>query len=285
MRKFIYIAIVFSVFIFYSCSTKYLYPELVEFSEATDLIGKNVIYSFEKLQEEEMNLRIAQVVKNDSIKPSDLEPHVLTFEHLEIRKELIRYIINYTKLLASIFRVDSRKEISDSVNVVKKNLDTINKNHDDFLSKSEMGIISTIAAAIPEALTYAKKRSSVLKIMKQNQKLLKKIIQKLKGEIELTKLLIDNYYSRQFRLRVAEQWPEKESKREKIAKLGVKIIKNKNKINIILTDLIEAISYIPKTHKELMISLKTHKTTPRSLRDLINFAYRMKELYRDFSEQ
>ena len=284
MKKILYLLYVLSIFLLAECSTKYMYYELSDFSDATETIGNNIIYCFEKMQEEEMNLRVAQVIKENSIKPSDLVPRVLTFSHLETRKNLIKYLINYTRFLASIFKNEYRDEILKNAKTVHSNLEVINNNHSHFLSKKEMGIISTIAAALPEALTYSKKRQVVLNIMNQNQKLMEKIINKLKKEMEYSQIQINNFYARQFLLGVEEKWPEKESKREKYAKIGLKIIKNKNKINIIMTELIKGISTIPPAHKELIVSIRKHLTPLNALKDLINYSYRIKELYRDFTK-
>ena len=205
MKKYLLIILSFFIFLFNTCSTKYMYPELSDFSDATDLIGKNIIYIFEKFQEEEMNLRVAQLVEKNSIKPEDLEPKVLTFQHLETRKSLIKYLVKYTRLLVTVFKKDYRKEIIENSKDVKSSLEEISENHKNFLSKKEIGIISTIAAAIPEALTYSKKRKVVKKIMRQNQILLEKIIGKLEGEMNSLQKVIQNFYDRQFILMVKKK--------------------------------------------------------------------------------
>jgi hypothetical protein len=278
MKKVLYYLIIISVIFLSNCSSGFLNPGFDHFTQATELIGKNVIYSFEKLQEEEMNLRVAEATKLESIKPSDLEPRVLTFEHLERRRELLEYLVKYTQLLATIFEDSKKDDILESASRVNENLRRISQNHDDFLTPREIGIFSALAAAIPQALTYAKKRSVVLKIMKDNQSLINKIASKLKQEMELTRTMINNFYDRQFMNRVALQWPDKETKREKIAKLGVKILSNKNRINIILNDVINALKIIPKIHAELRTSLKTHSSPVRALNDLLDTGYRIKEL-------
>lgn len=284
MKKILYYLIIVPVFFLANCSTRFLNPGFDHFNKATELIGKNIVYSFEKLQEEEMNLRVAEAVKLESIKPSDLEPKVLTFAHLERRKELIDYLVKYTELLASIFEDSKKENILENAERVNENLKRINQNHDDFLTPREIGVMSTLAAAIPQTLTYKKKRTVVLKIMKDNQSLIKKITNKLKKEMELTRIMINNFYDRQFMKMVALKWPDKETQREKIAKTGVKILINKNKINIILNDVINALKIIPRIHAELRTSLKTHSSPVRALNDLLESGYRIKELYHEFSE-
>jgi glutaredoxin-related protein len=119
--------------------------------------------------------------------------------------------------------------------------------------------------------------------MKEMQPLLEKISKKFKGEVEAIKILIDSYYLKQF-MSIADKWPDKESKRLKYSKLGIKIIRKRNKMKIILNDLINAIDYIPKTHKELRKSLKNNKNPIYGLKELINFAYRIDETYKEFSK-
>jgi hypothetical protein len=266
-----------------SCSTTYLETGFSKFNEATDVIGKNVVYSFERLQEEEMALRVAEAVGRESIKPSDLEPRVLTFAHLETRKELIRYLVNYSELLVSVFEADEKKDIMENAGAVGENLQTISQNHEDFLTGHEIGIMAAIAGAIPEALTAGTRRKTVLKFMNRNQPLLEKVAEALKAEMEATRIMVNNFFDRQFRMTIAEKWPKKESGREKLAKNGVKILINRNQVNLIILDVIRAIGLIPKVHEELKKSLKTHDTPIRILRDLVDYAFRIKALYREFA--
>ncbi len=83
------------IFLSISCSTKYMSPRLEDFSDATDLIGKNIIYALEQLQTEEINVLIEDLTKLESIKPDDFKTKVLTNEKLQVRKELVNYIVNY----------------------------------------------------------------------------------------------------------------------------------------------------------------------------------------------
>lgn len=267
-----------------NCSTKYMSPRLNDFSDATDLIGKNIIYALEQLQVEEINILIEDLIKLESIKPEDFKAKLMTNERLEIRKELVKHIVDYTNLLKSIFDKDYKSTITKNTDIFNENLDSIRINHEGFLTKKEQGLLTTIVQALPEALSYSKRKGSTLKIMKEMQPLLEQIATKLKEEMESVKVLIDTYYLKQFMKNVADMWPDKENKRLKYSKLGLKIIKKRDKIKIILDDLINAIDYIPKTHKELRKSLKDNNNPVFGLKELINFAYRINETYKEFSE-
>ena len=173
MKKIIIFLLLIYVFIFSTCcSYRYLNKPFREFNAAADLIGKNTIYAFEQLQEEEILLRISEAVKKEEIKPSDLELRVLTAAHLETRKELIKYIVNYTELLESIVIKDYRRDIEKNSKKVNDNLENISVTHDNFLSRKEIGIISSLSFAIPEALTSIKNRDFIFKLMKQHDPLL-----------------------------------------------------------------------------------------------------------------
>ncbi len=283
-KKLINIFIIIASFLLtISCSTKYMSPRLDDFADATDLIGKNIIYTYEQLQAEEINILIEDLTKLDSIKPDDFLPKVLTFEKMQIRKELIDNIINYTNLLKSIFDKDYKNSIIKNTEIFNKNIDSISINHKGFLTKKEQGILTGIIQAVPEILTYTKRKNYTLNIMKEMQPLIEKIAKKLKEETESVRLLIDTYYLKQF-MRVADKWPEKESKRLKYSKIGVKLAKKRYKIKVILDDLINAIDYIPKTHKGLRNALKNNNNPVYGLKELINFAYRINETYKEFAE-
>ena len=112
MRKIILIILLIYLILSACCSYRYLNRPLSDFSGAADLIGKNTLYIFEQLQEEEILLRIAESTKKERLKPSDLEPKVITTAHLELRKVLIEYIVNYTKLLESVIIKEYEKNIT-----------------------------------------------------------------------------------------------------------------------------------------------------------------------------
>ena len=285
MKKIIVILFLILIVLTTCCSYKYLHRPFREFSDSTDLIGKNTIYVFEQLQEEEILLRIAESIRKERLKPSDLEPKVITTEHLELRKLLIEYVVDYAELLESVIIKEYNKDITNNAKKVHDNLENISINHYEFLSKNEIGIMSSLAVALPEALTAARNRRFILKLMKQNDSLLEKTTAVLKEELESTKEMINNFYSRQFLLTAAEPWPDTESKREKYAKIGAKILDRRREINVILADLIKAVDTIHPTHQRLMKFVKTNKGPLRTLASLVNYAARVEAMYLDFSEK
>ncbi len=267
-----------------SCSTRYIGPEFYKFKQATELLGKNIVYIFAELMNEEMELLRVAAVKKDTVKPQDFEPSILNVQQIELRKELIRYITNYTGLLLEVFEYDNAEEIKKKVHQTQVNLDSINKNHNNFLTEKETGIITTITGAITEAVNYTRKREVVLSLMKNNQKILDKIIPKLKDELKITQLILKNIFNRQFLEAVESLWPQKINQRVKYSKIALKIIQRKNKINIILQDLIKAIDIIPMTHLELYSNLKNHQNIYRRLSEFVNFSYRIQQNYAKYAK-
>ncbi len=285
MRKILLIILLIYLILSACCSYRYLNRPFSDFSGAADLIGKNTLYIFEQLQEEEILLRIAESTKKERLKPSDLEPKVITTAHLELRKVLIEYIVNYTKLLESVIIKEYEKDIAGNAKKVNDNLKNISVNHYEFLSPKETGIMTALAAALPEALTAVRNRQFVLKFMKQHDPLIKKLTAVLQDELESTRQMLNNFYSRQFLVTAVEPWPGAQAKREKFAKLGAKILDRKRKINVILDDLIKAVAIIHPTHQKLLAFVKTNKGPLRTLTGLVNYAARIEARYIDFSKE
>lgn len=283
MKKLIILLFILHLLFSAGCSYKYLNRPFGEFSASTEAIGKNTVYAFEQLQEEEINLRIIEAVEKDNLQPADLEPRVITARHLALRKKLIDYIVDYVKLLQAIVTADYSGDITKNAKKVYDNLQSINSTHGDFLSKNELGVMSTLTAGLPEMLAAARSRKFLIHFMKQNGPLLKKIAAVLAGELAATKEMIDNFYSRQFILTCAEPWPEAAAKRGKYAEAGANILARKRRIDAILDELAGAIPAIPETHEQLMGYVKKDKAPLRSLAALINFAARVEALYTTFS--
>ena len=284
MKKIILIVLLIYFVLTTGCSYRYLHRPFSDFSGAADLIGKNTVYVFEQLQQEEILLRIAESTKKERLKPADLEPKVITTAHLELRKVLIEYIVNYTKLLESVSIKEYEKDIAANAKKVHDNLQNISSNHYEFLTSKETGIMTTIAAALPEALTAVRNRQFMLRFMSRHDPLIKKLTAVLCDELESTRQMLNNFYARQFLLTAAEPWPEAQSKREKFAKLGAKILDRKRKINVILDDLIKALAIIHPSHQKLLAFVKTNKGPLRTLTGLVNYAARIEAMYIDFSE-
>ena len=98
---------------FTGCSTIYMKQSFTDFSKSTKTIGKNTTYCFEQLFDEEINTRIAESSKKNAMTQEQLEPKVLTWSQLEIRKKLMEYITNYVKLLESVVIIDYQKDMEE----------------------------------------------------------------------------------------------------------------------------------------------------------------------------
>jgi len=151
-----------------ACSAGFISSGFEDFSDATDVLGKNVEYVMEQSRAEELNLRSAESLAKDNISLSDFQPKIVTMSHLESRKELIKYLTGYTRLLASLINSGKQSEFREQAIRVYGNIRAINTNHQGFLNDEEQGMIAACAAAIPEALTSAKRRGMILKIGKNH---------------------------------------------------------------------------------------------------------------------
>ncbi|MEN8154817.1 MAG: hypothetical protein ABFR75_12430 [Acidobacteriota bacterium] len=284
MKRYIVTLILLAlIFIMYGCSTAYINPRLDDFHDATETVGDSVIKIFSELQSEEMNLIAEKAVNKQRISPGDLEPGVFTFKYMRVRKELVGSIVNYTKMLSALFETDHREELKKYTKIVEENLNMVSAGNPGLFREKEKGFISAISLAIPEALSYAKKRKFILKMMKNVQPLIKKISEKLADELLSAKILADNFYLRLFREKVAEQWPEKISKRLKYSKLGVQIVRKKRRTSRFIEEVIKALKMIPATHLKIRESLEKNKNVYFALKELINYGYRVRKSYEKFS--
>lgn len=287
MKRIILILLIILIWLctFTGCSTAYLKQPFKDFSDSTKKIGKNTGYCFEQLFEEEINTRIAESFKKDTINPSLLEPKVLTWNQLELRKEFINYLVNYTDLLESIIIKDYTKDISKNAQQVKKNIESMPIIHNSLLKKRVSTLSFSIYSALAETLTASARRAFILKIMYQHQPILEMVIEKLKQELETTQQLINNFFERQFIYMVILRWPTKESSREKYAKIGAKILERKREINSMLKEVIQAVELIPRTHQQLIKSVKDNQGPGQTLYQLINASARLAEMLEEFSDE
>lgn len=263
---------------FTGCSTVYMKQSFTDFSKSTKTIGKNTTYCFEQLFEEEIKTRIAESSKKDAMTQEQLEPRVLTWSQLELRKELMEYITNYVKLLESVVKIDYQKDITKNAKKIRDNLEYISTHH-DFIDKKEIAVLSSFSTSLVEALTSSARRAFLIGVMNRHQPLLELTVQKLISELQTTQMMINNFFDRQFLFQVSLPWPAKETSREKYAKIGVKILDRKREINSLLLEVIKALDFIPLTHEEMIRLLKFNDTQIRTLDQLSNFGAKLEEMY------
>ena len=285
MKRILLIIILFILLFctFTGCSTVYMKQPFKDFSSSTKTIGKNTTYCFEQLFAEEINTRIAESSKKDAMTQKELEPKVLNWSQLEIRVKLMEYITNYVKLLESVVIIDYQKDITKNAKQIQDNLKYISTHH-DFIDKKEIAVLSSFSTSLVEALTSSARRSFLIKIMNKHQPILEMTVKKIISELQTTRLMINNFFDRQFLFQVTMPWPAKETSREKYAKIGVKILDRKREINSMLQQVIKALDLIPLTHKEMIRLLKYNDTQIRTLDQLSNFGARLEEMYMKYAK-
>ena len=282
--KRILLILIICVFTFTGCSTIYMKESFTDFSNSTSTIGKNTTYCFEQLFSEEINTRIVESIKKEAMTQEELEPGVLTWSQLELRKELIKYITNYVKLLESVVIIDYQKDIYNNAEQTRENLEYIGTNH-DFIDKKEIAVLSSFTTGLVDALTSSARRAVLIKLMNQHQPVLEMTVQKLISELQTTQLMMNNFFDRQFLLQVSLPWPDKEANREKYAKIGVDILEQKREINSLLQEVIKALDFIPRTHEAMNRLLKYNDNPLRTLAQLSGFGAKLEEMYMEIADE
>lgn len=281
--KRILLILIICVFTFTGCSTIYMKESFTDFSNSTSTIGKNTAYCFEQLFSEEINTRIVESIKKEAMTQEELEPGVLTWSQLELRKELMKYITNYVKLLESVVIIDYQKDIYNNAEQTRENLEYIGTNH-DFIDKKEIAVLSSFTTGLVDALTSSARRAVLIKLMNQHQPVLEMTVQKLISELQTTQLMMNNFFDRQFLLQVSLPWPDKEANREKYAKIGVNILERKREINSLLQEVIKALDFIPRAHAEMIRLLKYNDSPLRTLHQLSSFGAKLEEMYMEIAD-
>ncbi|MCK4888979.1 MAG: hypothetical protein KAS97_03550 [Candidatus Aminicenantes bacterium] len=284
MKK--YSSILLFIFIIMSsgCSTKYMGAGLNDFHKSSELIAESMTGVITEIIDQEMELRAERSVIKSSITASDLEPVILTFNNLRLRKELVNCLVEYSGLLKALLDKDHITFVREYGEDLRESLNNINTSDPGLVSKEAGGIISTIITMVPEGVTFMKKRKFALKLMGEMQKVIDKVSVKLKEEINSLKLLAPNLYTRLFREKIENKWPDKKEKRLKYALAGVKIIKKRERFGLLVDDLIKIMDIFPVEHKRLMDSFRKSGGTLIGLNELLNYSLRLKNNYDLFSK-
>jgi len=276
---FIFIAIVSS-----GCSTKYMGTGLDDFHRSSEIISKSLAGVITEIIDQDMELRAQRSVTKSSITASDLEPVILTFNNLRLRKELVNCLVEYSGLLKALLENAHTSSVREYGEGLRDSLRNIYTSDPGLISKETGGIISTIITMVPEGVTFMKKKKFALKLMGEMQKVIDKVSVKLKEEINSLKLLAPNLYTRLFREKVENKWPDKKEKRLKYALTGVKIIKKRERFGSLVDDLIKIMDIFPVEHKRLLDSFRKSGGTLIGLNELLNYSLRLKNNYDLFSK-
>ncbi len=271
------------IFSLTGCSLKYKGSGLKDFHRSSELIGESLTGVYSVIINENMGLRAEKSIENGSITVEDLEPDIIAFENLKLRKEVTNCLVEYSGLLLAIFDRDHTNSVKEYGDALRKSLKNIHSYFPDVITKEVAGTISTIVTMVPERITFLKKRKFAVKLMGEMQGVLDKVFKKLREEIISLKLLAPNLYTRLFREKVEKKWPEKKEKRFKYALMGVKIIKRRERFDELVNDLLRIIEMVPMEHRKLRTHLVGGKgSVITGLSDLLDFSVRVKNSYNLF---
>ncbi len=284
MRKYNSILLFLFIIVTVGCSTKYMGAGLNDFHKSSELIAESLAGVITEIIDQDMELRAERSVIKSSITASDLEPVILTFNNLRLRKELVNCLVEYSGLLNALLDKDHITFVREYGEDLRESLNNINTSDPGLVSKEAGGIISTIITMVPEGVTFLKKRKFALKLMSEMQKVIDKVSIKLKEEVNSLKLLAPNLYTRLFREKVENKWPDKKEKRLKYALAGVKIIRKREMFGLLIDDLIKIMDIFPAEHKRLMDSFRKSGGTLIGLNELLNYSLRLKNNYDLFSK-
>ncbi len=266
-----------------ACTTRHINPELAYFAESTQVIGKNSAAIFKQFQQEELNMLAHSLTSQTHVKPSDFDPKSMTDTRLSLRQDICNHLYNYAQLLQTLLQRDHSKTIRSNSYLFYQNIQAINRNHKNFLTDREIGILTTLTMSLQQVVSFAQKKKITSKIMRNMQPILEKTIRSLVQEIESIRIIYNNYYLQTMMNQISEKWPDKVSKRLSLSKKGVKLNLKKRKMDQLIEHTIPALELIPSIHKQLILQLSHPAQPVQALSDLIDFSYRISETYREFS--
>ena len=279
--------------IFNGCSTLDYKTSFENFNTSTASLSKNTQYCFDQLFLEEIDTRIAESLRKETFKPEDIEPQVLSWSQLQLRKELISSINTYAKLLTSLVIKDYQKEIYSNAASVKTSLEIINSYQEtamerpafEGLDTKSISIFTTLVTGITEAITETGRRTFLNKIMSHYQPIIESLSQKLITEMETSASMIDNFYERQFLITVTIPWPDKEAGRDKFAKLGAAVLDRKRKIDTMIKEVINTLELLPVSHRQLWDLVRYKKEPLSALVQLTAAAGRLEAMYDNYAKE
>lgn len=261
-----------------ACVGGSLNPRLVEFSSSTIGVEEAVINIYNEMQSLEIEVRGEESTEKSSVSPENFKPKVFTFSTLKQREELMRALSDYSKSLLLIFE-GNNSEITKNMELIKESFDSISARHPGLITKGEKGIIVTLSTAIPRALTAAKRRILMIKVMKKMQNIINKISYKLIAELESSSLLADNFFNRLFKERVEKRWPDKNIKRVKYSVMAVKLLKKSYLLRKRSSAVIKTLELLPKAHLAILRSINLKKDALNGIRDFIEYVYKLRKNY------
>ncbi len=265
------------------CSAKYTGSGLDDFRRSSELLEDTMTLLFSEVIDGDMELRAESSIEKNSISASDLEPVIMSYENLRVRKDLLDSLVVYSRLLKAFFKKDHTSDVREYGEELKENLIGINSSLPDTIPNGAAGIITSMISMAPESITFARKKKFSVKLMREMQNVIKNVTGKLRDEINSLQLLVPNLFTRLFREKVEKRWPDKKDKRVKIALTGVKIIKKREKLMELTNGLLKALEMLHSEHRELTLQLGGKGNNLTGFTDLLNFCINLKNNYDVFT--
>jgi len=257
------------------CSAGYMGSGLNDLHRSAGILDKSLEGVITEIISRDMELRAEKSAARTSIQVSDLEPASLAFAHLNLRRELTGCLAEYTGLLKAFFERDHSASAADYGKALRESLDQIRSDYPALISNEAGSLIASVISAVPEGLTFTRKRKYALKLMAAMQDVIGKVTVKLTEEVTSLRILAPNLYARLFREKVEKKWPDNEEKRVKSALTGVKIIKQREKFIALADDLINVLEILPSAHRKLMDAFRKNGGRLTGLTDLMTVSLRL----------
>lgn len=279
MRKYVWVLVIFTIITGAAgCSARYRGKGLDDFHKSSELLSRSLAGVYSEIIEGDMELRAEKSAEMSSITEKDLEPVMVSYQNLRAREGLAESLVIYARFIRNFLSDDHSAALRESGEELVSSLQQIRDTNPGLSPGKAGGILATLISMGPEGYSRLKKRKTALRIMEEMQKVLEMVSRQLNEEVGALRQAAPLLFTRLFRERVENNWPEKKEKRVKAAMAGVKIIRRRELFLKVTGDLIRILEMVPNEHRKLIRGLRRGDGTA-GLTDLLNFSVRLKRNY------
>ncbi|GEM_PF-2279898 len=227
------------------------------FSRMSERLENQLQEVYQEVLDAEWELRYRESRSLAQVNADDLEPRVFSEARRRNREVAGAYLATYAELLQSLVKQDSLEALDRQAEQVRKDLSGLQLGDRPWISPAGAAIAAGLVSTIPHAVRGIGTFRLVRRLMRVNQPVFATLCRQLAADLWDCRMWVERCYARRFRWEVSDNWPEKPASRERVARAGMNLLRQRDNVLALLDQAAQALPELAATHDELMRNLRS----------------------------
>ena len=247
---------IYCVGLFVGCTIHHLEDRFTRFAQMSQTMGRQLNEVYAEVMDAEWKLRYTESPLLERISAGDLEPRVFNESRRRNRQGAGEFLAAYPQLLLNLVKGGSMAELDRQADRVRKDLTSLQAASSGWVSPEAAGVAAGLVAAVPHAFRGITTYKLIRRVMRANAVVVTDLCRRLEMDLADCRIWVERCCARRFRLTIMAAWPEQPSRRERIAKTGMQMLRERDKVLALLDQSMAALPELSAAHAELLHGIR-----------------------------